>query len=361
MKAKSGETEKLPERGLVSVIVPVFNGERYLAEAIESVLEQDYPDLELIVIDDGSTDGTVPIARGYGDRLHLISQPNSGVSAARNRGLSTARGEYIAFLDADDVMLPGKLAGQAAGLEAQPELGSIHSGWHLIDARGKRLATMEPWKDAPTIDLEAWLTWCPFYLPAMLFRREWLERIGGFNQALPQAEDADLLLRMCLEGCRTAWQKQPTVSYRQHEHSTMRNGTQQAESITGVMTKFFAREDLPADLRQKQNEFLFNTHMWSVWHLYKTGHLDGIAEYLGRSRAYRAQPPMQTARLWLERMARTSVDQRMPLEPLRALWPHFRAAADIGEADRVQFELTLDRWLKFLIVLYGKSNGQTPR
>jgi glycosyltransferase involved in cell wall biosynthesis len=94
---------------LVSVIMPAYNTARYIREAIDSVLDQDYPSKELIVIDDGSTDGTLEVLRSYGDRITLIEQRNQGSAVARNAGLAAARGECIAFLDSDDIWLPGKL------------------------------------------------------------------------------------------------------------------------------------------------------------------------------------------------------------------------------------------------------------
>ena len=90
---------------LVSVIIPTYNTARYVQESINSVLEQDYPSIQLIVIDDGSTDETVDIIRHYGERVVLLTQQNQGAAAARNAGLAVAQGEYIAFLDSDDVWL----------------------------------------------------------------------------------------------------------------------------------------------------------------------------------------------------------------------------------------------------------------
>lgn len=104
---------------LVSVIIAVYNGEKYLAEAIDSVLAQTHPAMDLIVIDDGSTDGSAQIAAGY-DQVRCISQPNRGLGAALNRGVAAARGEYLAFLDADDLWVPQKLARQLAVFEQQP-------------------------------------------------------------------------------------------------------------------------------------------------------------------------------------------------------------------------------------------------
>jgi glycosyltransferase involved in cell wall biosynthesis len=110
------------EPHVVSCIVPVYNGERYLAEALESILGQTYRSLEVIVVDDGSTDGTAAVLATYRQRITCLHQTNAGHAAARNRGLAVARGEFVAFLDADDLWHPEKLARQMARFQARPEL-----------------------------------------------------------------------------------------------------------------------------------------------------------------------------------------------------------------------------------------------
>ncbi len=107
---------------LISCVIPVFNGERYLGEALESVLAQSYQPLEVIVVDDGSTDGTAEVARRYGERVRYVWQPNAGETAARNLGLTAAQGEFIAFLDADDVWHSEKLERQIARFQERPEI-----------------------------------------------------------------------------------------------------------------------------------------------------------------------------------------------------------------------------------------------
>ncbi|MFC2106017.1 glycosyltransferase family 2 protein, partial [Candidatus Bipolaricaulota bacterium] len=109
----------------VSAIIPVFNGERFLVEAIESVLAQDYDPLEIIIIDDGSTDNTPRIAAGYADRIRYVRQENGGPAAARNAGLLHSHGEAVSFLDADDLWTPGKLMSQAAGLSERASVDIV--------------------------------------------------------------------------------------------------------------------------------------------------------------------------------------------------------------------------------------------
>jgi glycosyltransferase involved in cell wall biosynthesis len=113
---------------LVSCIVPVFNGEQYLREALDSVLRQTYRPLELIVVDDGSTDGTSNLVASYGEQVRYVPQPNAGPATARNRGIAAARGDYIAFLDADDLWHPQKAALQVARFAARSDLDVCLTG-----------------------------------------------------------------------------------------------------------------------------------------------------------------------------------------------------------------------------------------
>jgi len=126
----------------VSVVITAYNQERYLGRAIESVFAQDYPTdaFEVIVVDDGSTDGTAAVAASYGDRIRYVHQPNGGHLAAYDRGIGETTGEYIALLDGDDEWLPHKVSAQVALLEARPEVGLVHGDMRLVDAAGRVLA-----------------------------------------------------------------------------------------------------------------------------------------------------------------------------------------------------------------------------
>ena len=111
--------------GLVTAVIPVYNGQRYLGEAIDSALAQDYDAMEVLVIDDGSTDGSAEIARSYGDRIRYHYQPNGGLSAAQNAGVAGARGKFIAYLDCDDLWVPGKTSLQMDVFQNKPETDMV--------------------------------------------------------------------------------------------------------------------------------------------------------------------------------------------------------------------------------------------
>lgn len=178
-----------PEPPLVSCIVPVFNGERYLAEAIDSILAQTYRPLQLIVADDGSTDRSARVAAAYGEQVEYRFQPNAGLPAARNLGLSAARGELIAFLDADDLWHPDKLARQVARFEARPELG-------LCVTHAQNFWAPELSEEAAYYRDRRYAQPVPGYTCAtLLARRALFDTVGSFNTELPLGDDNDWFLR----------------------------------------------------------------------------------------------------------------------------------------------------------------------
>lgn len=182
----------------VSVVMSVFNGQRFLCEAIDSILDQSFRDFELIVIDDGSTDGSVGILDSYQEtdaRVTVYHQSNKGLISSLNRGCDLARGKYVARMDADDVVIRFRLQYQVAFLEANPEVAVVGGAVEIINLAGGFVKTLS----FPSRNCEirsALLDWCPFIHPAVLIRRESLLSVGGYRQAVLDAEDYDLWLRM---------------------------------------------------------------------------------------------------------------------------------------------------------------------
>ncbi len=284
----------------VSVIIPAYNGDRYIARAIESVIAQTYTDCEIIVVDDGSQDNTSSVVENYGEKINYIYQPNQGVAVARNRGIKEAKGEFIAFLDQDDFFLPDKLALQVAVLEQQPSLGLVNSGWQIVDKEEKALAAVQPWQKLPVLDLVGLLVWKPVFLGAMLFRRSWLERSGGFDVQLEQTPDVDLVLRLALLGCQADWVKRVTVSYRQHEANASNNTVVQAEELDNMLTKFFSQANLPPEIKQLENQSRYQSLVWSAWRLYYHGYLAQMSDRLAKSFRYTSKYRTETVLHWIE-------------------------------------------------------------
>lgn len=172
---------------LVSVIIPVYNGERYLADAIESVLAQTYRPIQLVVVDDGSEDGTAEIARSFRE-VKYIYQANQGHAAAMNAGIRAARGEFVAFLDADDLWTPNKLSVQIDYLHKHPHVGCVIA---------KMQNFVEPGTEPPsriTRDL-ALTEYAALQVGALVARRTVLEQIGAFDTTYDHAKDVDWFVR----------------------------------------------------------------------------------------------------------------------------------------------------------------------
>lgn len=179
----------------VSVIIPTFNRAWILAEAVESVLAQIYRDQELIVVDDGSTDGTEALLDPYADHLRVIRQPNRGVSAARNAGIAAAAGDLIAFLDSDDIWLPEKLERQVAFFDAHPD-ALICQTEEIWVRRGRRVNPAARHRKPSGMIFDKSLELCLVSPSAVMVRRGLLDRVGVFDPSLPACEDYDLWLRV---------------------------------------------------------------------------------------------------------------------------------------------------------------------
>ncbi len=179
----------------ISVILPTYNRAWILREAVDSVLAQDYPNVELIVVNDGSTDETRIVLEEYGDRIIVLEQENRGVSAARNLGISSASGELISFLDSDDFWLPGKLSVQAAFFHDHHE-ALICQTEEIWIRDGRRVNPKRKHKKQSGMIFEPSLALCLVSPSAVMIRRELFEEVGLFDETLPACEDYDLWLRV---------------------------------------------------------------------------------------------------------------------------------------------------------------------
>jgi len=206
---------------LVSCIIPVFNGERYLEETLDSVFAQTHRPIEVVVADDGSTDRSAEIARAYRHPVVFVHQPNAGHAAARNLGLSVAKGEYTAFVDADDLWHPEKLARQLERFAARPELGVVFT--HLENFRS---ADGDPSPGA--------LRPLPGYTSvSMLAKREVFARVGLLDVALEHGNDRDWFCRAAEHGVVMEMMPDVLVRRRLHEsnRSSALSGNSRAEYL----------------------------------------------------------------------------------------------------------------------------------
>ena len=179
----------------VSIVIPTYNRADFVREAITSVLQQDYPDVDLIVVDDGSRDDTAAVVSGFGPAVRYLYQENRGVSAARNRGVAASTGGLIAFLDSDDLWLPSKVSAQVAYFEAHPDAQACHTDEIWI-RRGVRVNERRIHRKHGGWQFLASLPRCLISPSAVMLRRTLWDRLGGFDETLPACEDYDLWLRL---------------------------------------------------------------------------------------------------------------------------------------------------------------------
>lgn len=225
----------------VSVIIPVYNGERYFARTIESVLAQTYSALEIVVVDDGSRDSSQEMVARYlhHSNVRLIAQENAGVAAARNAGIRAASGEYIALLDQDDLWLPDKLARQVEYLDEHPEIALVHSNIHFIDGVGERIPDPEWAWVAPTFGqvLPELVQRSRICTCTVLMRKSVLEQAGLFRQELAPADDWDLWLRIAARH-PIGFVDAVTACYRVHHGNESRNLLKMQEAEIRVVETF---------------------------------------------------------------------------------------------------------------------------
>ena len=243
----------------VSVVIPTRNHAAYVRQAIDSALAQTSPPLEVIVVDDGSTDETPRILAEYGERIRAIRQANSGVSVARNTGIAAARGDLIALLDSDDSWAPAKLERQVARMAADPSLGLVHCGSERVDADGRQLAVslsgMEGWV-APAL-----LTFEPDVIVApgssLLVRKRIAEEVGGFDARLAPSEDWDFCYRVATR-YPVGYVAEVLVRYRIHSAGSHLNIGRMQNGMLLAFEKAFATDD--ASVQRLRNQAYGRLH-----------------------------------------------------------------------------------------------------
>ena len=232
---------------LVSVVIPAYNHASYLEQAVRSVLEQDYPRLELIVLDDGSTDNTREVLARMPGEFHWETQANMGQAQTLNKGWRMARGEILAYLSADDTLAPGAIAAAVSGLAANADAVATYCDFELMDPSSRAVRVVH----SPAYDytrLVAELECAPG--PGAFFRRSAWEGAGPWNAALRQMPDYDFWLRLGLLG-RFVHIDRVLARFRVHDASqTFAQASEaRADEPVRIIETFFAREDLPDYIR----------------------------------------------------------------------------------------------------------------
>ena len=226
----------------ISVVLPVYNAEAYVSEAVESILAQSFTDFELIAINDGSTDGSGAILRGLAardTRIVLVERPNDGLVSALNEGIESARAEFIARMDADDVAMPERFALQYARMVKEPELAVLGCLIRWMDRVGNiiELANQPLTPKAIARCLEQG---CPVAHPTVMMRRGAVLKVGGYRKAFPHAQDYDLWLRVSDLGYAIANLPQPLLNYRIHD-ANVSAVHREKQALGNTLTRFAHR------------------------------------------------------------------------------------------------------------------------
>ena len=230
----------MPTPPLVSVIVPSYNVERFLPDAVASVRRQMWKELELIIVDDGSTDGTAELAARFAaedPRVRVVRKPNGGLSSARNAGIAAARGELVCFLDADDMLLPEKINRQVAFLELFPGCDLVYSDYYVGDD------ILNPvflkCKRPPAVPMREILAHCNWFGPmSPLVRSRLLAKVGGFDEELTSSEDWDYWIRASRCGV-LAYLPGPVGVYRTHPGQMHKNFARMRTNQEKVIRKHY--------------------------------------------------------------------------------------------------------------------------
>ena len=235
----------------VSVVIVTYNKADTIAAAIDSVLAQTYQDLEVLVVDDGSTDETAARVKGYGDRVRYLPKTNGGTGSARNVGIANARGRFIAFLDGDDLWLPTKLEIQLAVFEREPHILAVQCSAYCVDntLQAFEARRCDPRRDTVT-DFLLFRN-LPAFSSAIVVRRECFERIGGFGTDLVILSDWDMACRIAHAGILRST-PEFLVLYRHYPNNQSRNVDIHIDSGTRSLTRFFANPALAPELRKQR-------------------------------------------------------------------------------------------------------------
>lgn len=281
----------------VSVLMPVYNAERYLATAVQSILDQSFADVELILIDDGSSDNSLAILRGFerhDPRVRLISRPNTGYVIALNEMIELATGQYLARMDSDDIALPDRLEKQVRFLDANSECVAVGSDVLLIDEDGDTLTTWEFERTSDEIDKLHMQGHGPRLVhPAAMIRAAAMRTVGGYRVDMETAEDMDLWLRLAEVG-ELANLDEVLLHYRVHSMSVShQNRAKQAELRARIHADACRRRggavtEIDFQARLADNDDLSSQYTKWCWWALRSGERSSARKYA--LRAFRAAP-----------------------------------------------------------------------
>lgn len=209
---------------LVSIVIPCYNREEYISDAIDSCLIQTYKNIEIIVVDDGSTDNSIEVLQRYGEKIHLLTQPNKGVSAARNKGLSHVSGEYVVMLDSDDWLSADLIEKHIETHKQWPEIAISCADSRSIDSSGRegKLKSCN-WPNEPSVPLELFMLSPPPFPACEMYKASVMKELNGYFEDLRAFADSSLRLRIILNNQKVVRTQGGYAVYRPVANSITRN------------------------------------------------------------------------------------------------------------------------------------------
>ncbi|MFL5906775.1 MAG: glycosyltransferase family 2 protein [Solirubrobacterales bacterium] len=267
----------------VSVVIPTYNSARYLVEAVRSVLAQTFEDLEVIVVDDGSTDDTASVIDGIDPRVRYVRQENSGVSVARNNGVAESSARYVAFLDADDTWVPEKLTKQVEALRANPGYRLCYTAFTVTDSELKPIEVRRPRQRGTA--LETLLLHGNFVgggSSTVLCEREVFTKAGGFDPSLSQCADWDMSVRLAAL-TDFLYLDEALVNYRQHGMNMSSDPRLLEDDSVRVLEKGFATPGIDSAITSKRRRALARNDMVLAGTYFQAGRYRDFARCAARS------------------------------------------------------------------------------
>ena len=271
----------------VTVLMPVYNADRFVAQTVDSILAQTFRDFEFLVINDGSTDRSQAILEGYArrdDRVRLVSRPNTGYVAALNEGLGIARGEFIARIDADDLADPRRLELQVARMRQEPQLVALGSNAYAMDEDGRLLGDYDVPLAHEDIEAAHLRGSSSIHHPAVMLRPDAVKQIGGYRRELMPCEDFDLWLRLAEVG-RLANLPEKLLTKRLFAGSAVATNLAKTEKLVKrIVEETWERRRLPGTPEVPPRRLLRQVDLYRQW-----GWMALKARHVGTSRRYAAK------------------------------------------------------------------------
>jgi len=280
---------------LVSIVTPSLNQAQFIRQTIESVLSQDYPNIEYWVMDGGSQDGTVEILKSYGEKIHWVSEADSGQSQAVNKGWARARGEILGWVNADDLLTPSAVRNAVEALLADETIGAVYGDTTYIDENGEFIQRYP----ARPFDYEALAGETENFIPqpSVFMRRDVLEKAGFLNESLHYIMDYDLWLRMGLVA-PMKYLPVEMASLRLHSTAKTIKGMHKfADEFVTLYENLFSNVSLPDVLHKRRSEIMHTTYIHSASFCFWGRETGAALQFLGR--AWKEQPFPRRRTFWL--------------------------------------------------------------